>query len=285
MRQIFIGGMGRSGTTLLVDLLGFHPDLSPIYETHFVLQILQVLAKGVPEERDARIRQIMHAFAAELPHLPDNKRPYERFAHGPHHVRFTGEQARARTEQLLADLRVLPVRRALSTFVGDLFAQHAAADGKPHWVNKTPMYLVVADSLRFLFPDMLLLHIVRDGRDVAASSMTRAWGPRTIEEAAQSWARGVERARDFGARHPDSYHELTFEALVERPHETLAGIFGALGEPVPEGLVERYVARMGPLDGSRIGAHREVFTAEDHAAFAAIAGDALERGGYAVAVA
>ncbi|SES71567.1 Sulfotransferase family protein [Salinibacillus kushneri] len=29
---MFIGGAGRSGTTLLVDLIGLHPNISPVYE-------------------------------------------------------------------------------------------------------------------------------------------------------------------------------------------------------------------------------------------------------------
>ncbi|WP_404454406.1 sulfotransferase [Virgibacillus necropolis] len=33
---MFIGGAERSGTTLLVDLLGLHSNISPVYETDFV---------------------------------------------------------------------------------------------------------------------------------------------------------------------------------------------------------------------------------------------------------
>ena len=34
---VFIIGVPRSGTTLLVNLLGSHPLLAPIYETRFLI--------------------------------------------------------------------------------------------------------------------------------------------------------------------------------------------------------------------------------------------------------
>ncbi len=40
---VFIGGAGRSGTTLAVDMIGLHPKISPVYETDFVNSILTTL--------------------------------------------------------------------------------------------------------------------------------------------------------------------------------------------------------------------------------------------------
>jgi hypothetical protein len=47
-RPVFIGGAGRSGTTLVVDLLGTHANLSPVYETNFVLGVARELLAQRP---------------------------------------------------------------------------------------------------------------------------------------------------------------------------------------------------------------------------------------------
>ncbi|MGH6882780.1 MAG: sulfotransferase, partial [Hypericibacter sp.] len=40
---LFIGGCGRSGTTLLSDLLGCHSQLSPIYEPGFIMNVASLI--------------------------------------------------------------------------------------------------------------------------------------------------------------------------------------------------------------------------------------------------
>ena len=76
---LFIGGCGRSGTTLVVDVLGLHPRISPIYETDFVMPIAVMLAKRTPlPQVIARVRSLMDQWTAPLPHRPHNKRAHER---------------------------------------------------------------------------------------------------------------------------------------------------------------------------------------------------------------
>jgi hypothetical protein len=67
----------------------------------------------------------------------------------------------------------------------------ADAEHKDCWIEMTPSTALNATSLLRLFPDMRIVHVVRDGRDVAAS-VARLWGW-DPEEALEWWLRRVRR--------------------------------------------------------------------------------------------
>ena len=67
--------------------------------------------------------------------------------------------------------------------IGAVYETYAAARGKARWGDKTPMYMQHLGLLERLFPDALYVHLVRDGRDAAASFLqmpagivTESWG-------------------------------------------------------------------------------------------------------------
>src|SRR5262249_58185450 len=93
-RPVFIGGAGRSGTTLVVDLLGSHASLSPVYETNFVLGVARELLAARPlAESAAAVRGLMHQWTESLPQRPHFKRPHEQYLHGPHYLLFGRDHA------------------------------------------------------------------------------------------------------------------------------------------------------------------------------------------------
>ncbi|MGO9803482.1 MAG: sulfotransferase, partial [Steroidobacteraceae bacterium] len=196
-RPVFIGGAGRSGTTLVVDLLGTHANLSPVYETNFVLGVArELLAERPLPESAAAIRQLMHQWTEPLPQRPHHKRPHERYLHGPHYILFGRDYALNATETLIDELATDPIA-GYRRFIGSLFARHAELDGKPFWVNKTPTYVAVLPFLKQVWPELLFIHCVRDGRDVAASVLTRPWGPSTWAEAGSWWRDQVQPGLKF----------------------------------------------------------------------------------------
>ena len=76
--------------------------------------------------------------------------------------------------------------------------------------------------LRQLFPDAQYLHIVRDGRDAAASMMRTAFGAKTALEAAREWTGAVGRIQRFGRElPPDHFLEVRYEDLIANPAEAL----------------------------------------------------------------
>ncbi|MEX2643853.1 MAG: sulfotransferase [Acetobacterales bacterium] len=281
---IFIGGAGRSGTTLLVDLLGVHPRLSPIYETDFVVDIGRILfVDGVAslEAAAAFVEQYMEKWSASLPHRPHNKRSHERYVHGPHHVLFGRDVAMAAARRFAEALRRQAGPEAFRAFIDGLFEAHARLDGKPLWVNKTPANISLLPVLNGLYPDMLFVHCVRDGRAVAASVMTRPWGPKSYDEAGRWWVGQLAQAAEFAAAHPERYVEVRYEDLLATPEETMASLVSRLGEPEDAAsLCVAYRDAGGLLDPGRGHAWRETISGADRAAFEAVAGEALARYGY-----
>ena len=69
MLKGFIVGTGRSGTTLLVNLLGSHTLLSPLYELEFLLNILSWFQKdGAVQPKE--LLGLLYAWGSALGGLP-----------------------------------------------------------------------------------------------------------------------------------------------------------------------------------------------------------------------
>ncbi|MCP4807072.1 MAG: sulfotransferase [Proteobacteria bacterium] len=279
MSRIFIGGAGRSGTTLLVDLLGLHPNLSPIYETDFVVFCARLLSAGVPTDVAAtQIAQFMEQWTRGLPHRPHNKRAHERFVHGPHHILFGRDTALRETRRFCDAIAVGREVEGFRNFLDSLFGEHTRLDGKTRWINKTPAYVRMLPVLQQVYPDMKFIHCVRDGRDVVASIVTRPFGPSKVDEAARWWAGSVQAGIQFANDNPECVREVRYEDLLRDPVRTLEPLLGWLGE---EGAASMLGAHSVGLDPSRAGAWRASFSANDASAFDSEAGGLLDRLGYA----
>jgi len=257
---IFVCGAGRSGTTLVADLMGMHSGLSPVYETEFVSSIASFAAKGGEEGVDYMdfredVLTFMDGWAQQLPRKSSSsKAEYECYHHGPHYLLFSRELAMELTHRFLDEVRVgRPIHQALARFCSDLFADHLRRDGKRMVVNKTPSYVYMLPVLAAMYPQLKVVHCVRDGRDVACSVVPRPFGPSSIRGAAAWWADRVEAAVAWGSNHPSRYHEVRFEDLVLQPKQELAKLFQFVGvADESASIVERRGLEVD-LDKSRIG--------------------------------
>lgn len=280
---IFIGGAGRSGTTLCVDMLGLHPELSPVYETGFVSQIAGLIfgRSDMPLKKvQLAILQLMDRWSKGLPKLPHFKRAHERYLHGPHYIRFDRPFAMARAVELVDALEAGDRSGGFRRFVSGLFDEHARLDGKPRWANKTPSYVHLLPVLGPLFPRMRFIHCVRDGRAVAASVVTRAWGPDNIAEAARWWERKARLGVAWGRENPDRYFELRYEHMLAEPEAALSALLRFLGERDCAGELVSTYRRSIALDARRAFAWCETFTEADRRAFMGEAGGLLRELGY-----
>ena len=171
---IFIGGAGRSGTTLLADLVGCHPEISPVYETDFLRDFsVMFLAQDGPPLEQACLQaiQYMDRWSRDLPHRPHNKGAHERYAHGPHSLLFSRAQA---MEAALDCVRTIRAggepAQAIGRMGHRLFEAHTRIDGKSRWANKTPANLHLLPEICGAFgTDIRFIHILRDPRDVVCS--------------------------------------------------------------------------------------------------------------------
>jgi hypothetical protein len=131
--------------------------------------------------------------------------------------------------------------------IAAIFEAYALKAGKPRWGDKTPMYMRYPALLERLFPAAQYVHLVRDGRDAAASflrmpegTFTRTWAhPESAEEFACLWRVEVEAVRELGRRvGPSRYHEARYEELVSDPESTVRAICAFAELPFELGMLE-----------------------------------------------
>ena len=201
-RPFFIVGCPRSGTTLLRDLLRSHPRLTIPPESHFIPGFYRSFGDPSSEAEAGRIaRRIVE------------------------HPRIGGW----RIEPRLPDVAGIP---SFSELVRRLFEQWARIEGKPRWGDKTPHYVTEIPLLMQIFPDAQIIHVIRDGRDVALSWLRTRFEPRNLYMAARMWKEMVGKGRRDGAALPrDSWLEVRYETLLAQPEATMRRVCDFLGEP------------------------------------------------------
>jgi sulfotransferase family protein len=156
----------------------------------------------------------------------------------PGAVGFEGVVTREQRDAALAEFaRASDDRVAASrTLVRAILDPVAREAGKQSWVEKTTQNPVAAPVLIQMFPGAGIVHVVRDGRDVACSIARMPWGPDTVPEAIEFWAHRLRRAEEGErAAPPGSVLVVHLEDLVlldrEGAYERLLEYVGLDDEP------------------------------------------------------
>jgi hypothetical protein len=198
---VFVGGTGRSGTTVIGDLLANHSQIrtsTPI-EIKFLTNRsgLVDVVFGYNQEIEKksgkvsilnfrtyrkRKRKEKERFAKILAEF--NKFIWEKWwdidAPPPHGRGLVSGISKIELENLLARLeRELKINRkwAARRFMSSFISKQFGAGDEIYWVETTPMNIPEANKLQELFPNALFINMVRDPRDVIASLLTKKWGP------------------------------------------------------------------------------------------------------------
>jgi hypothetical protein len=113
----------------------------------------------------------------------------------------------------------------LRLFMGEI----ARKQGTERWAECTPDHLLLIDRIKQTIPDALIIHIIRDGRDVALSLDKQKWirpfpwdADKHLDVAALHWEWVVQRGREAGRKLGADYCEISFEQLVLDPRPVLA---------------------------------------------------------------
>jgi len=203
---VFVGGTGRSGTTVMGDLLGKHPDVrtsTPI-EIKFLSnrsglldvvfgrdespnkkkETVSIFHYRTYRKRKLREKEKLADILAEFEDQVWNKW-WDIDAPPPHGRGLISGISRSNLEKLMTSLRRdLKINRiwAARRFMKRFIALQDEAGAEKYWVETTPMNIPTADKLLKLFPNALFITMVRDPRDVIASLLTKNWGPTTPME-------------------------------------------------------------------------------------------------------
>jgi hypothetical protein len=205
----FVVGARRSGVSLVQAIFDSHPSMAVPPECDFVVALAP----------DGRLPFGLRRFLDTL--YADERFRRWRLPRAEVELSFTADPP-----QTYADA----VRR--------VYMLWADRRGKPRYADKNPDHVLRIAALDALFPEARIIHVVRDGRDVAASSLELGW-VKTIEQAALQWRRHVQAGRRAGRLLPSlRYHELRYEDLVGDPEATVRRLCQAIELPFHPAMLD-----------------------------------------------
>ena len=193
---LFIISAGRSGTTLLRSMLVAGGDIAIPLESQFIpvatRRFLAHQRLGWPDLSRLVISQFV--------------------SHHHFHLWETNPVA------LMQSVPNLPSEeRSLARLIDLLFLAYQEQNFPDAlmWGEQSPINALYLPWIVQTFPTAKFLHMIRDGRDVAASMIRSNAGASNLEEAARRWLFSVKQARKLATQlPPDQFLEIRYEDLV-----------------------------------------------------------------------
>jgi hypothetical protein len=208
---VFIGGTGRSGTTVTLNLLQRHPqfhaslprEIKFLTSRHGLLDLVYTRPLSVEEDLHGYRYNLITRI---LPLLGRNQMIYftrnlfDRWWSEP------GKLGKARG--LVQSISRSEVEKAHEEFVKafaldraraaqEFFYSLATAQIKKdalYFGDSTPVNMMHADQIHKLLPEARFINVLRDGRDVAISVSKERWGPNDPYAALSWWANRIYRS-------------------------------------------------------------------------------------------
>lgn len=263
---IFVVGCHRGGTTMLGTLLGGHPNVITIPEAQFIAELIPNLDCSAPCNTRDLIEQIERHYRFRIWNFDlGGRRPTE---------------------------LQLPYADTIRWIVREYARAHDREDAC-WWVDHQPGHVEYIARLSVHFPDLKVIHLVRDGRAIAASMLRLNWGANEIHTAAYFWQQRLAKGlaiRDFlGDEH---YRMVRYEDILSKPEEQLrllAEFIGVNYVPamamggsfaVPDFTLKQHQLVGNPPDLSRMTAWKAELSYRQIEIFESIAQDLLVYLGY-----
>lgn len=115
----------------------------------------------------------------------------------------------------------------------------ARRQGAWRWADTTPEHILFLDRIKETIPNALIVHVIRDGRDVALSTQRLGWIRRLrfdslpeVMACAMHWEWMVNRGRADGRRLGRDYMEVRFERIVNDPQSALDELSAFIDHPL-----------------------------------------------------
>ena len=197
---IFVVGVDRSGTTLLNMMLDAHPDMFITYEQRTIIRFYEKL----DQYGDLTVEKNSLNLINDI--LDDDN------------VKLNFPKAK------IADFK-LSECQSFADIIKNLYATVLRDQGKLIWGDKDPIYTQHIEVLNEIFPNAKFIHLIRDGRDVALSLITKKWGPTTFTNAIRYWEKTILMTRRLlKMLNSNQTIELRYEDLVYCPEENLRNL-------------------------------------------------------------
>jgi hypothetical protein len=268
---VIIYGSARSGTSLLSRIVGSHPNIGVPFESHLYNRFYPWLKYyGDLAQAKNRDRLIHDLLQTDVMALWDRKPEYD-------------------------DIVRLLEHNDFHSIVDAMMKAWLLKSNKSRWGEKTPWHMFYWREIMEGFPDAKYIFIVRDGRDASLSWRAARFGPKHMLPLAKRWKHFHDVYEQFKqAVNKDNLYELRYEDLLDNPEKIAREICEFLGEDYSDEMLAFYKTTTSyktdkgndanlskPLMQSNKEKWRETFSAKESRIFEAIAGDTLERYGYA----
>lgn len=244
---IFIGGLFKSGTSLLRAMLGQHSTIASGLETYW----FDLNWKNKDDKFWERINMLSKFYEID----------------------------EEETHNLVDD------SANVAQFLNSFLAKYTARLSCQRWVEKTPGNIKHLDRIFQYWPDAKVIHIVRDPRDVFASLReAKKWD--SLDKYVALWCDFFRLAEKFKAENGNNngqIMEIRYEELVLDPVVTMKSVLKFLGEPWEDSVAqflgnkedyEKVLKHAGkasttlerlrsPLTKSRVGIWKKVLEKEE----------------------
>jgi hypothetical protein len=209
---VFIGGLERTGTSLLYALLASHPGIAMTRRTNWWTFF------------DGRYGDLAHD--RNLDRCLNAMRRYRR------HIKLGLDQDQLRRDFIGGD-------RSYCRLFALMQEQHAERLGRHRWGDKSLNTERYAETVFRCFPDARIVHLIRDPRDRYASVLKRWKSKRGgIGTATAAWLGSVRLGEENQARYPGRYRIVRYETLVHDPEGTLRDLCAFIGEPYDPAMLD-----------------------------------------------
>jgi len=200
---IFIMGSARSGTTFLGSLIGSHSECVVTPESHFKIHCYppQEEVSFDPEKTFNTIKNI------------------KKYKNWNTKISFTAsefDQIKNYSDLLLEIVKKYNINK-----------QHKKT--AKIWVEHAPHNLEYVELLKSLYPNAKFIHIIRDGRAIAASYQNITWGPRGMKNIASHWLKSLAYGFAYEAKYPEDVLSVKYEDLLSDTKTTVKKITDFIG--------------------------------------------------------
>lgn len=266
---IFVGGLERTGTSLLYALLASHPNIAMTRRTNWWTFFDGYYGDLADDAHLDRLLATMLRYRRHRKLEPDRERLRREFV--------AGERTYCRLFELLE-------------------GHHAERLGKPRWGDKSLHTERYADRVLECFPQARILHMVRDPRDRYASALKRWKRNRGgVGTATAAWIASVELGERNALRHPAHCRIVRYEDLATDPESELREICEFIDEPFDATMLQMGGASdfrdaggnssfgkfaAGQISTSSIGRYRSMLGEAQIAFIQQRAGDLMTAHGY-----
>jgi hypothetical protein len=186
-------------------------------------------------------------------------------------------------------------------FLRIVMEEMARQQGVERWAECTPDHILYLSRLKQTIPHALVIHIVRDGRDVALSMEKQGYPKRLPWDrtrrriaAGLYWEWIVRKGREDGAKLGSDYIEVRYEDLIGKPLEVLSQLSTFIDQRLDYDEIRRvaigsvshpntsFQKESGNGSFNPIGRWRKLYLPEEAAMFEGLVGDSLRDFGYAL---